>query len=344
MVAYKRRRRKAKAKDEDESRSRSRSRRTSIAPRTLAKQTDGDDPATAPKRGRRGSGAPTSGVMKQLFLDLGQKNFGHVTCPTCGLLYARGEPSDERAHDAYHARAIAAAGTATRPRADADPKSTSNVIAGTGGDPCAKNWGAEGAAWTASAGDAWIVAMSPGDHPKRWAKAKSLATTTEERLGLPAGWIFDGVSAARAFAYVVGDRVAGALFAEPIRRAHRTIPDDGADDADDGADDADAGTDTGAADTGAADTGAFRRPTTRGVLCRGEATERAVVGIRAVWVHPGHRRGGVATRLLDAARQGVVGGYVAGANECAFTQPTEAGRSFAMRACGDERGTFLVYE
>ena len=352
MVAYKRRRRKAKAKDEDDVEVEVEVEEEDVdrAAHPLAKQTDGDDPEpSAPKRARHvaGSGAPTSGVMKQLFLDLGQKNFGHVTCPTCGLLYARGEPSDERAHDAYHARAIAAAGTATRPRADADPKSTSNVIAGTGGDPCAKNWGAEGAAWTASAGDAWIVAMSPGDHPKRWAKAKSLATTTEERLGLPAGWIFDGVSAARAFAYVVGDRVAGALFAEPIRRAHRTIPDDGADDADDGADtgaDNTGAADTGTADTGAADTGAFRRPTTRGVLCRGEATERAVVGIRAVWVHPGHRRGGVATRLLDAARQGVVGGYVAGANECAFTQPTEAGRSFAMRACGDERGTFLVYE
>ena len=349
VVAYKRRRRTAKAKDEDDVEVEVEVEEEDVdrAAHPLAKQTDGDDPEpSAPKRARHvaGSGAPTSGVMKQLFLDLGQKNFGHVTCPTCGLLYARGEPSDERAHDAYHARAIAMAGTATRPRADADPKSTSNVIAGTGGDPCAKNWGAEGAAWTASAGDAWIVAMSPRDHPKRWAKAKSLATTTEERLGLPAGWIFDGVSAARAFAYVVGDRVAGALFAEPIRRAHRTIPDDGADDADDGADDADAGAaDTGAADTGA-DTGAPRRPTRRGVLCRGEATERAVVGIRAVWVHPGHRRGGVATRLLDAARQGVVGGYVAGANECAFTQPTEAGRSFAMRACGDERGTFLVYE
>ena len=35
---------------------------------------------------------------KQLFLDLGQKSFGHVTCPTCGLLYAKGEREDERTH------------------------------------------------------------------------------------------------------------------------------------------------------------------------------------------------------------------------------------------------------
>lgn len=332
VVAYRRRRRKATDQDEDEveveveeeDEDVDRAARPPLANRT---QTDGDgsEPPDA-KRARlvAGSGAPTSGVMKQLFLDLGQKNFGHVACATCGLLYARGEPSDERAHAAYHARAIAAAGTATRPgsHSDADPKSKSKSKStlGGGGDPCAKNWGAEGAAWTSPSGDAWIVAMSPGDHPKRWAKAKSLAATTEERLGLPAGWIFEGVSAARAFAYVVGDRVAGVLFAEPIRRAHRTIPNDADVDADANGD------------------------AMRGVLRRGDATERAVVGIRAVWVHPGHRRGGVATRLLDAARQGVVGGYVAGADECAFTQPTEAGRSFATRACGDERGTFLVYE
>ena len=337
VVAYRRRRRKAKDEEEEEEVEVEVEEKDEDVDRAarppLASRTDGDDGSEPPdaKRARpvAGSGAPTSGVMKQLFLDLGQKNFGHVACATCGLLYARGEPSDERAHAAYHARAIAAAGTATRPAGTAtrpgshsDPKSKSKSTSGGGGDPCAKNWGAEGAAWTSPSGDAWIVAMSPGDHPKRWAKAKSLAATTEERLGLPAGWIFDGVSAARAFAYVVGDRVAGVLFAEPIRRAHRTIPNDADVDAD-----ADADGDP-----------------LRGVLRRGDATERAVVGIRAVWVHPGHRRGGVATRLLDAARQGVVGGYVAGAEECAFTQPTEAGRSFATRACGDERGTFLVYE
>ena len=115
------------------------------------------------------------------------------------LLYARRTLGRARAR-AYHARAIAAAGTATRPRADADPKSTSNVIAEPAATRARRTGARRARRGRASAGDAWIVAMSPGDHPKRWAKAKSLATTTEERLGLPAGWIFDGVSAARAFA------------------------------------------------------------------------------------------------------------------------------------------------
>ena len=53
-------------------------RRSRRAP--LAKQTTATYRAFRAKRARHvaGSGAPTSGVMKQLFLDLGQKNFGHV--------------------------------------------------------------------------------------------------------------------------------------------------------------------------------------------------------------------------------------------------------------------------
>ena len=56
-----------------------------------------------PRRGRappRKDKRPT----KQLFLDLGQKSFGHVVCAVCGLLYARGE-RDEKTHDAFHAGA-----------------------------------------------------------------------------------------------------------------------------------------------------------------------------------------------------------------------------------------------
>ena len=36
-------------------------------------------------------------------------------------------------------------------------------------------------------------------------------------------------------------------------------------------------------------------------------------------------------------------GYVSSYGECAFTQPTEAGKRFAQKKCGREDGTFLVY-
>ena len=34
--------------------------------------------------------------------DLGQKDFGHVTCPTCGMVYTRAQPDDEAAHIRHH--------------------------------------------------------------------------------------------------------------------------------------------------------------------------------------------------------------------------------------------------
>ena len=239
--------------------------------------------------------------MKQLFLDLGQKNFGHVTCATCGLLYARGEAADERTHAAFHAQTVAAAGAviahagtssssaanaanacnakqnaaaATKANAganarsgvlsscgrgggasagqtarDRSPWTSASTIGETvvvgGGIQCPKGWGAEGAAWTHSSGDRWVLAAAASDHPKRWAKARAIATTVAEALGLPDDWLLQSKSV-RVFIYIArggvtagyttgeqcrpgvavgeGDRVVGALFAEPIRRAHRTLP------------------------------------------------------------------------------------------------------------------------
>lgn len=41
-------------------------------------------------------------VCGQYFLDLGQADFTHTTCPSCGLVYARGQESDEKLHTAFH--------------------------------------------------------------------------------------------------------------------------------------------------------------------------------------------------------------------------------------------------
>jgi hypothetical protein len=41
-------------------------------------------------------------AIKQYFLDLGQADFSHTTCPSCGLVYARGEYTDEKLHTSFH--------------------------------------------------------------------------------------------------------------------------------------------------------------------------------------------------------------------------------------------------
>lgn len=51
---------------------------------------------TSPKSKKSGK------KQEQMYLDLGQKDFGHVTCPTCGMVYTKAQPDDEAAHIRHH--------------------------------------------------------------------------------------------------------------------------------------------------------------------------------------------------------------------------------------------------
>ena len=162
--------------------------------------------------------------MKQLFLDLGQKNFGHRKCPECGLLYAVGEPEDERTHAKFHAEAtgrVLSGGSA----------GGSSQSPGCVGVPCPKTW-RDAAAWTCEHDPSgrFVAHIGPDDHRARWGKATELAKFVGDELGAPRGWVLGEDAETRgtaAFAYVLRDRIVGAVFAEPVRRAYRTIPDDG---------------------------------------------------------------------------------------------------------------------
>jgi N-acetyltransferase len=128
--------------------------------------------------------------------------------------------------------------------------------------------------------------------------------------------------------------VVGALVAEPLRGAFRTVL-------------SGSSVDGGVGGVGVESVelrGERKKPVEgSNVTRRGDQVERATLGVRALWTHPVWRRSGVASRLLDTARHCMTSGYVSGYEECAFTQPTEAGKRFARKACGREDGTFLVY-
>ena len=40
--------------------------------------------------------------MFHLIKDAGQKNFGHTTCPVCGMVYTKTLPEDVMQHSKYH--------------------------------------------------------------------------------------------------------------------------------------------------------------------------------------------------------------------------------------------------
>ncbi|XP_028412296.1 N-acetyltransferase ESCO2-like [Dendronephthya gigantea] len=67
------------------------------------------------KKGRRNgkgrkitspSNSPVTNKKEQMFLDLGQKNFGHVTCPTCNMVYTIAQPEDEAYHVKFHHKIV----------------------------------------------------------------------------------------------------------------------------------------------------------------------------------------------------------------------------------------------
>lgn len=45
---------------------------------------------------------PHTEKLEQSYLDVGQRNFGSVTCEGCGMLYNPGKPEDEEVHTKFH--------------------------------------------------------------------------------------------------------------------------------------------------------------------------------------------------------------------------------------------------
>lgn len=63
----------------------------------------------------------------------------------------------------------------------------------------------------------------------------------------------------------------------------------------------------------------------------GASNSNLLLGVRVIWVHKQHRGQKVATQLLDIARRHFSFGMVFDKINVAFSQPTEAGLSFAQR-------------
>ena len=67
------------------------------------------------------------------------------------------------------------------------------------------------------------------------------------------------------------------------------------------------------------------------------AKVHAPISVRLIWVSAEHRRRGIASKLLDAAREHVLQGHVLDRRQLAFEQPTDAGCSLARAFTRSER-------
>ncbi|CAM9507055.1 unnamed protein product [Phaeothamnion confervicola] len=66
----------------------------------------------------------------------------------------------------------------------------------------------------------------------------------------------------------------------------------------------------------------------------GLVARKAVMGVHQVWVHRSARRGGIASRLLDAARARFIFGYAVAKSEVAFSPPTSEGQALTRGYLG----------
>ena len=295
-MTYARRRKRGRAETATETRrataSATKSRAATIARSTTRAGEGGEGKARADARAI----GDAEKRRTQMCLDLGQSSMRHATCARCGLVYAKGDPSDEKTHAQYHAKFLA------------------NANGGGAGAMTLKPGEGQSAVWESEDGEARCVALDGGKATK--SAIERVARGIERELNMPEDWILQQAKGAvKAYVCVSkkGHRVVGALFAEKIARAYRTLPDVK------NATDATEGT----------------------IVSHVGVAENAVCGIRAVWVHSSARRAGLARAMLNAARARAVPGYVVAAAECAFTQPTESGTALALAYC--ESDTFLVY-
>lgn len=123
----------------------------------------------------------------------------------------------------------------------------------------------------------------------------------------------------KAFMYCVGDKCVGLCLAERIHGASKIV-----------------GYEKGKArDTDAARSSSILTET---------STEAVLLGISRIWTSKSHRRNGIATILLDAARTNFFYGIEIPKKMVAFSQPTDSGKRLGDEWYGARTGWHVYSE
>jgi len=302
---------------------------------------------------------------KQMYLDLGQKSFAHATCSMCGLMYAKGEPSDEELHRKYHAKFLE----------ERDNAFVTVNVNGTNSfwvDERKQNWQEveivrkDAPSSSEKSEKCRVYRVTKGGCDRHaWAKVKRVAKIVETEIGAVEEWVLGGeeentdlnVVAFVCVSFTGGKanegKIIGAAFCEDIAANQRevfasTTAGGKADEK------APSGKDSSTTATTTTTTSANDNVRGGGVLKKGARIQlssqtRDSVGIRALWVHKKFRRAGVSYNLLENCRRRFYGdasmigsSTIVEKDRVAFSQPTYQGELFIAKYAGN--GGFLVYE
>ncbi|CAB4032635.1 N-acetyltransferase ESCO1 [Paramuricea clavata] len=141
------------------------------------------------------SGSPVSNKKEQMFLDLGQKNFGHITCPTCNMVYTSAQPEDEAYHVKFH----------------------HTVVSGLR----FKGWKTERV--VEHFDDGRVIVVLPQDPPSHLKKVSSVRTVVDDELGFSSETSMR-MQDSKTYMFVADKKVVGCVVAVVIQEAFPLLP------------------------------------------------------------------------------------------------------------------------
>ncbi|CAH8387435.1 unnamed protein product [Eruca vesicaria subsp. sativa] len=250
-------------------------------------------------------------------LELGQSDFLIRHCVECGATYAPGEELDEKIHQSFH-------------------KEYMNGIP-------FKGWQNERVFTSPCFDKNRVVMVLENDSSAHRNKVQEVVKMMEVELG--EDWILHKHCKV-VYLFVSSKRISGCLVAEPIKEAFKIVSSLG-----DGrqlkkenpfpSTSIQFGNIVLQRQVSKRWKKSDGRLDNEAIVCEDEA-KPAVCGVRAIWVSPSNRRKGLATQLLDTARESFINGCVLEKNQLAFSQPSSLGRAFGSNYF--ETSTFLVYK
>nr|CAE01627.3 OSJNBa0029H02.7 [Oryza sativa Japonica Group] len=131
----------------------------------------------------------------QFHLELGQPDFLLHMCSVCGMMYARGNDDDEKAHKAYHKSYFE-------------------------GVPF-KGWRNETVVARSEGGDR-IILVTDENSCARNSKVQEVIKVVQKELGFGEGQLLHKLC--KVYLFISSQRIVGCLVAEPIKTAHKVIP------------------------------------------------------------------------------------------------------------------------
>ena len=273
--------------------------------------------------------------FQQLYLDLGQRNFGKQTvCDICGMLFVHGVEEDAKEHERICKEIREGVAFQFQRKA-------CRVVVDFAGNA---STGAAKAA-TVPNDSGYIVEVRPSDSHALRQKASAVTAIVDKELGFAQASALalsnastghkkqagstNGRPAPTVFLYIRQKKVVGMVSAEVTRQAYRLLS-----------------VENKNYDTDDKEQRHHRRNYPQHE--RSTQTYRSMIGIHKLWVHSKVRNQSIATRLVSSARARMVFGTVVPANLVAFSSPTEAGARFAQTYVHNETGSqdipVLVYD